>query len=361
MLYKLRADLNMAFLHTPHLSLDCSSHALLALFLLSLARSLALVSRVSLAFGAPSQACLSLADRRELRRITMHERWRYRHVVPPSQPLVLLALVVVLVACVVSSVGAQGNSPAVFALRENPNAAAASTQQYSALLEEQQRADDAAPLSFEEEELASQPEYTRLRSLRERVVQVMEELQSATSEYQSSLSRATTLAHAISRHVIEPAFRSLASDAARPDGSVVILVVNSGFLEVALNCICSMRMVASDPTRDRFLVVATDRSTFNILRAMRVPTYFFQSGVAGTSFPFDSPLSTAYQRFGSYDLQRLVHARMQVSLWLLQLGYSVLVCDADLVWLRDPFPLIHLANATTPHKVALSLSLAPDW
>jgi hypothetical protein len=153
---------------------------------------------------------------------------------------------------------------------------------------------------------------------------------------------------------------------------VVIFVVNAGYVEMALNFVCSMRMVATSH-KDRFIAIATDRTSYGILRGIGVPTLPFLSG--GTShFPFDSVLPTTYQvwctvlgtpgawrmahggachlvhclthavallqRFGSYDLQRLVHTRLQVALWLLRLGYNVLVCDADVVWMRDPFALL---------------------
>jgi hypothetical protein len=74
---------------------------------------------------------------------------------------------------------------------------------------------------------------------------------------------------------------------------VVIFVVNAGYVEMALNFVCSMRMVATSH-KDRFIAIATDRTSYGILRGIGVPTLPFLSG--GTShFPFDSVLPTTYQ------------------------------------------------------------------
>jgi hypothetical protein len=59
---------------------------------------------------------------------------------------------------------------------------------------------------------SAQPEYEKLKNLREEVMGVMERLQSVTEEYQVVLERSTKQADAITQHAIDPNLRALASD-----------------------------------------------------------------------------------------------------------------------------------------------------
>ena len=122
-----------------------------------------------------------------------------------------------------------------------------------------------------------------------------------------------------------------------PGGPIVIpLFSNHGFMPFLRNTICSMRRLHVN----NWLVIAMDNKTCPTL--MGTPGDGEQSACV---FPYsrssDSVTSdTKVATYRSVNFNRMVMQRPLWVRWLLQQGYSVIQCDLDIVWLRDPQPFL---------------------
>lgn len=140
---------------------------------------------------------------------------------------------------------------------------------------------------------------------------------------------------------LESYAQSLVSAAARKrarfgDGIIIPLFSNSGFLPFLRNLICSMRRLSVH----NWLVIAMDNKTCPALM-----------GSAGRGeqtvcvYPYDEDGAGVTSQHGIATYRSVAFNRMvmQRPLWvrfLLKLGLSVIQCDLDIVWLRDPQPLL---------------------
>ena len=94
------------------------------------------------------------------------------------------------------------------------------------------------------------------------------------------------------------------------------------------------------PQVENYVAVSMDNSTCKSLRA----TGFVQAAGACVSPYLLRPLSSGnqetYSAYNSLHFWRLVIQRPLWVMWLLTEGYTVLQCDVDIVFLRNPLPLL---------------------
>jgi hypothetical protein len=121
--------------------------------------------------------------------------------------------------------------------------------------------------------------------------------------------------------------------AERGGGIVIPLFSNLGFLPFLRNLLCSMQRLEVN----NWVVIAMDNGTCPAL-GVGDPTAcvypYSRSSNAVTS-------SKGVATYRSVDFNRMVMQRPLWIRWLLRQGYSVIQCDLDIVWLRDPQPLLH--------------------
>lgn len=116
------------------------------------------------------------------------------------------------------------------------------------------------------------------------------------------------------------------------DGPVVLLVVNRGYVELAANCLASMRANAP-ASYQRLLCACLDASS-----ALQLE----QAGHACTLLPGlieEAPVGVPAIYASDY-FNRLVALKLAVVHALLKRGVDVVFCDADVVWLREPAHLL---------------------
>ena len=115
------------------------------------------------------------------------------------------------------------------------------------------------------------------------------------------------------------------------DRIIVPLFANVGVLAYLKNLLCSIRRVRVR----NWLVVALDR---NETCGGLARGGFVREGSHACVSPYrDRPLApSTHVKYASIHFWRMVVQRPLWVRWLLTRGYSVLQCDVDTVWLRDP-------------------------
>ena len=123
----------------------------------------------------------------------------------------------------------------------------------------------------------------------------------------------------------------------RAIGKVIApLFSNSGFMPFLKNLLCSIDRVQAT----NYVVIAMDNTTCAPLQAgfglARDP-----SAASACVYPYaHRPLTSGgIATYRSTEFNRMVMQRPMWMRHLLRKGYSVLQCDLDIVWLRNPFPL----------------------
>ena len=151
-------------------------------------------------------------------------------------------------------------------------------------------------------------------------------------------------AHAM--RVVGAAARRRASYSRAPgEPTIIPLFSNHGFLPFLRNLICSMRRLRVN----NWLVIAMDNATCPAL--MGAPGNGEQSACV---YPYSRAktgvtTSNDVATYRSVNFNRMVMQRPLWVRWLLSRGYSVIQCDLDIVWLRDPQPL--LRSIRVPHML----------
>lgn len=116
-----------------------------------------------------------------------------------------------------------------------------------------------------------------------------------------------------------------AAQAVASDGVVIVCTVSQPYLEFLNNWLIS---VARQERHQGALVIAEDYATLD----------FVNTRWPGHAVLIPPPLlATSSLRFGSQGFFNLTSRRPQYLLEILELGYSVLYNDVDMVWLADPF------------------------
>ena len=136
-------------------------------------------------------------------------------------------------------------------------------------------------------------------------------------------------------------------------GIIIPLFSNRGFMSFLRNLICSMRRLSVN----NWIVIGMDNGTCPAL--MGSPGRGEQSECV---FPYGEGGGVTSQRgvatYRSVAFNRMV---MQRPLWvqfLLREGYTVVQCDLDIVWLRDPLPIIR--NGIVVYQGGKALLLANE-
>jgi hypothetical protein len=122
------------------------------------------------------------------------------------------------------------------------------------------------------------------------------------------------------------------------DGNIIIATITSGYIDFAMNWLCSLRRV---DVRN-FLFHAADESLYRRLVAMGVPVVYYESEQA-REFRLSSNAGNGAMDYGSVAYQALMNTRTEFIYKILQKGYNVLLCDVDIVFLRDPFPFFDMS------------------
>lgn len=117
-------------------------------------------------------------------------------------------------------------------------------------------------------------------------------------------------------------------------GTIIPLFSNRGFLPFLRNLICSMRKV----NVRNWMVIAMDNET--------CPALLGNPGLGEQSscvHPYGGEKVIATNALATYRSVAFNRIVMQRPLWvhyLLTQGYSVIQCDLDIVFLRDPLPML---------------------
>ena len=129
------------------------------------------------------------------------------------------------------------------------------------------------------------------------------------------------------------------------DRVLVPLFANAAFLPFLKNLLCSLRRLDVH----NWIVVAMDNATCPSLQR----SGFFSAAESHACVePYAArPLVTSDRaQYGSTEFWRLVVQRPLWIRWLLTQGFSVLQCDVDVVWLRNPLHLFASTEELAPMR-----------
>ena len=117
-------------------------------------------------------------------------------------------------------------------------------------------------------------------------------------------------------------------------GVIVPLFANGAFTPFLKNLLCSMRRVAVQS----WMVIAMDNATCPSLKRGGFIDALAEKYACVEPYGAHPLVGASVATYGSVEFWRLVVQRPLWVRWLLVQGYSVLQCDVDVVWLRDPLP-----------------------
>eukprot|EP01065_Artemidia_motanka_P007583 TRINITY_DN13793_c0_g1_i1.p1 TRINITY_DN13793_c0_g1~~TRINITY_DN13793_c0_g1_i1.p1 ORF type:complete len:673 (+),score=122.97 TRINITY_DN13793_c0_g1_i1:96-2114(+) len=109
------------------------------------------------------------------------------------------------------------------------------------------------------------------------------------------------------------------------NGTVLVTWANYHYLDFVTNWVYHLRLLGVR----NFVVGSMDDDLANALREREVPTFAMRSG-----------LSTKDFGWGSSQFHKMGREKISLVSSVLDLGFNVLVCDVDTVWMRDPNPYI---------------------
>ncbi|KAL5202397.1 hypothetical protein ABZP36_013349 [Zizania latifolia] len=115
------------------------------------------------------------------------------------------------------------------------------------------------------------------------------------------------------------------------NGTIVLSAVSGPYLPFLSNWLISVRRAGRAGRADQVLVVAEDYETLERINAA-------WPGHAVLVPP--APDAQVAHKFGSQGFFNFTSRRPRHLLQILELGYSVMYNDADMVWLADPFPYL---------------------
>jgi len=122
------------------------------------------------------------------------------------------------------------------------------------------------------------------------------------------------------------------------DGNIIIATITSGYIDFAFNWLCSLRRV----NIRNFLFHAADEDLYRRLLGMGVPVIYYESEQA-REFRLAHNAGSSAVDYGSVAYQALMNTRTEFIYKILQKGYNVLLCDVDIIFLRDPFPFFDMS------------------
>lgn len=119
---------------------------------------------------------------------------------------------------------------------------------------------------------------------------------------------------------------------------VVAVAVNYAFRRLVLNFVCNLRRLR----RRNYIVLAMDRAVFHYLEERGVNVYFHADAAP---VPRRRLLEADDgDAFGSSAFVETSRRKSALVLGVLRLGYSVVFSDVEVIWVRDPVPIM-LAHA----------------
>ena len=107
---------------------------------------------------------------------------------------------------------------------------------------------------------------------------------------------------------------------------IAITFCNAGYVHYVLNWLSFVR----DLEVSNYLIFALDSRAFDELKSNDANVFYDESLDKGN---IDRQLTD----FGTDPFKKIVHLKPTLTLRVLQLGYSLLLSDADVVWFRNPF------------------------
>eukprot|EP00053_Salpingoeca_punica_P009097 m.81418 g.81418 ORF g.81418 m.81418 type:complete len:764 (-) comp14876_c0_seq3:854-3145(-) len=111
---------------------------------------------------------------------------------------------------------------------------------------------------------------------------------------------------------------------------VILTGVSYAYRDVLMNFICNLRRLG---IYDSLIVAAFDEETYRFGFKMGIPVFFYQSEAMKGLSPRDMV-------YGSEGFKSVTKLKSQMVLQILRMGYDVTWTDTDIVWFRDPMPLL---------------------
>lgn len=118
---------------------------------------------------------------------------------------------------------------------------------------------------------------------------------------------------------------------AEKDRNIIVATVNEGYLDFAINWLCALRRLGLH----NYLFHAADVATKEKLQAMGEPVFFYQSEES-SKYAVEEGGAKSFL-YGSVAYQSLMNTRTEFIYKILQKGYNILLCDIDVILLRNPF------------------------
>jgi hypothetical protein len=113
---------------------------------------------------------------------------------------------------------------------------------------------------------------------------------------------------------------------ANSNKEIAITFCNSGYLHYVLNWLSFVR----DLDVSNYLIFALDSQAFQDLTAQNANVFYDETLDKGK-------IERKLTDFGTDPFKKIVHLKPTLTLRVLEMGYSLLLSDADVVWFRNPF------------------------
>jgi rhamnogalacturonan II specific xylosyltransferase len=122
------------------------------------------------------------------------------------------------------------------------------------------------------------------------------------------------------------------SKVANSKHDVIATSVNAGYIDFAMNWICSI----SKLNITHFFFIATDEESYTYLHSRNYSVFLVKPTKIGEG-------NTEAVKYGTVQYQELILQRTKLVNKVLQLGFNILLCDIDAVWLENPMPYLSKA------------------
>ncbi len=114
--------------------------------------------------------------------------------------------------------------------------------------------------------------------------------------------------------------------------AVILTGVTYAYRDVLMNFVCNLRRLG---IYDQLLVAAFDEETYRFGFRMGLPVFFYESDAN-----HQREANVREAAYGSDGFKSLTKLKSQIVLQILRMGYEVVWTDTDIVWYRNPLPLM---------------------
>ncbi len=111
--------------------------------------------------------------------------------------------------------------------------------------------------------------------------------------------------------------------------TVIVTGVTYAYRDILMNFVCNLRRLGM---YDQLIIAAFDEETYRFGFRMGLPIFFYDSEF--------THLRASEAAFGSEGFKSLTKLKSQIVLQILRLGYDAIWTDTDIVWYRNPLPLL---------------------